>query len=177
MVGEQQKKIFTGRMFLASILGFFTLVIGVNMIMAYFALDTFSGLETEDAYVKGRDYNDEIGRKKTQAALGWTVAFTHSTPQPGKLILEALYRDSAGAGVTALSVKAALRRPARSDLDQALMLLPDGLGRYVGVVDLTADGRWYLRLDASLQTGQTYRSEHELWVNPVQKSNNETSSQ
>ena len=51
---------FTGRKFLITIVTFFTVVIGANVIMATFALSEFDGVVEEDAYRKGRDYNDQL---------------------------------------------------------------------------------------------------------------------
>ena len=41
----------------------------VNGVMVYFALDTFSGLETRDAYRKGMQYNRNIEKARAQEAL------------------------------------------------------------------------------------------------------------
>ena len=53
----------TGRHVLAMVLAFFTVVMGVNAIFAYIAISGFSGIETEDAYVKGLAYNETFGRR------------------------------------------------------------------------------------------------------------------
>ena len=63
----------TGRHVLIAILAFFGVIFAVNGVMTYIALDSFSGLATEDAYRKGLRYNEQIAAADAQAAKGWRV--------------------------------------------------------------------------------------------------------
>ena len=68
---DKNTRQFTGKHFLIFIVSFFVVIIAANGMMAYFAIDTFSGLETDDAYRKGRDYNRTLELAQKQAELGW----------------------------------------------------------------------------------------------------------
>ncbi|HEX7776770.1 MAG TPA: FixH family protein, partial [Parvibaculum sp.] len=50
----------TGRRFLFVLLASFALVFGVNGILIYKALSTFDGIEVDDAYQRGRAYNQTL---------------------------------------------------------------------------------------------------------------------
>lgn len=47
-------------------------VVVVNGFMAFYAISTFTGLTTGQAYDRGRAYNDVLEEAARQDALGWT---------------------------------------------------------------------------------------------------------
>ena len=62
-------KELTGRHVLYMILGFFGVVLLANVVFVYLAMDTFTGLATEGAYVKGLSYNlSKISRYSSRFA-------------------------------------------------------------------------------------------------------------
>ena len=75
--------------------------IAVNGVFTYFALESFGGLETEQAYLKGLDYNRTLEAAAAQRERGWQVELEQ---EPG----------SAGAGQDRLGDLALLDR--RQDL-------------------------------------------------------------
>ena len=60
----------TGRHVLAITVSAFAVIIGVNVLLAVKAVSTFPGLEVENSYVAGQDFNE---RKAAQEALGWVM--------------------------------------------------------------------------------------------------------
>ncbi|WP_339691651.1 FixH family protein [uncultured Parasphingorhabdus sp.] len=67
-------KKFTGYHAAAIIVAFFAVVVCVNMVMARFALSTFSGTVVDNSYVASQKYNDWLAEARTQQAHGWTVS-------------------------------------------------------------------------------------------------------
>jgi nitrogen fixation protein FixH len=62
---------FTGRDMAFVIVGFFALVIAVNVTMAWFARDSFGGLVVDNAYVASQKYNGWLAAARTQEQLPW----------------------------------------------------------------------------------------------------------
>lgn len=62
---------FTGRDMAIVTVGFFALVIGVNITMAWFARDSFGGLVVDNAYVASQKYNGWLAAARTQEQLPW----------------------------------------------------------------------------------------------------------
>lgn len=122
--------------------GLFVVVVGVNMIMAWFATSTFTGLQTDDAYNKGLAYNQNLAMAKVQAELGWTVD-TRAEPLGGhRAALAVSYRDRSGRPVEGLEVRAKLVRPTAKGLDREAVLTAAAAGSYGATVELPADGVW-----------------------------------
>ena len=55
---------------------FFATFITVDIVFFVIANHTWRGLQTEDGYQKGRDYNDTIEKVKQQKSLGWSLKST-----------------------------------------------------------------------------------------------------
>jgi nitrogen fixation protein FixH len=53
--------------------GGMVLVVVVNGLMAFYAVSTFTGLTTGQAYDRGRAYNNVLEEAARQDALGWTA--------------------------------------------------------------------------------------------------------
>jgi nitrogen fixation protein FixH len=66
-------KRFTGWHFTAIIVGFFGVVIAVNITMAMFATRTFGGVVVENSYVASQEYNEWLEAARKQSRLGWEI--------------------------------------------------------------------------------------------------------
>lgn len=154
----------TGTKVLIWFLGFFFVVIGANITMSWFALSTFSGVETEDAYSKGRDYNEEIARAKAERDLGWVIKVEASSPGPGETFLTLTITDKEGSALEALDVSGLLVRVVHEGSDQPIIFAPLGQGRYVAAARLPLPGRWQLRAEVKDAAGKTRNIIHDLVV-------------
>ena len=67
----EKKKQFTGTHFLISILAFFGVIVGMNIVFIYHATTTWTGLSKENAYVDGLNYNRTIEAAEVQKKLNW----------------------------------------------------------------------------------------------------------
>lgn len=61
----------TGRTVLICLIAFFGVVIGANLTLAKFAIDTLPGTEVDSAYSASLAYEREIGAAREQAARAW----------------------------------------------------------------------------------------------------------
>lgn len=124
------------------------LVVAVNGILVILANDTWSGLETHNAYRKGIEYNKALAGAKAQAALGWTMdmAFADGGGHRGDLTVT--FRDGDGGAVTGLEVEARIIRPTHEGYDQTAALGHRGGGVYGAAVTLPLPGQWAVRIHA-----------------------------
>ena len=154
-----------GRHVLLILVGFFLVVFAVNGFMAYKAELTFAGLDTNDPYRKGLDYNERIAAARAQSRLGWRDRTDYV---PATRRLRVTLTDKAGGAVSGLTVTAELERPATSRFDQKLSLKQMGSGIYEADVSGLEPGTWTVTLwarngedDAAL-----YQARRRLWIKP-----------
>ena len=146
----------------------FLVMLAANAALVYFALGSFSGLETEDAYRRGVTYNAALAAARKQAERGWRVALdAEALPAADggprrTLDLVASFADRTGWPLGDLSVRALLVRPTHAGHDLEVALPHLGTGRYGAQVLLPLPGQWELRLVAArgAETWQTSRRLH-----------------
>ncbi|MHA6719858.1 FixH family protein [Sphingomonas sp. RS6] len=133
---------FTGWHMAAILIGFFGVVIAVNLVMATNAVRTFGGVVVDNSYVASQYFNRWLAEGREQAAQGWR-AEAHGTPD-GALVVA--LRDARGpirqAIVTVEAEHPLGRVPGRS-----IALTTLGDGRYAAPHALSA-GRWRVRIHA-----------------------------
>jgi nitrogen fixation protein FixH len=137
----------TGPKFFAIFASFFVVIIGVNLVMAFQAINTFPGLEVANSYVASQTFDDD---RASQEALGWSAsALVHE----GELILSLTGMDGQPAEVA--SVAGIFGRPTSQRDDQLPAFTFDGtVWRAPVLSDL---GQWNLRLDALATDGTSFR--------------------
>ncbi|MDR2858255.1 MAG: FixH family protein [Novosphingobium sp.] len=144
---------FTGRHMAAIMVGFFAVVIAVNLFMAREASATFGGVVVENSYVASQHFNRWLDEAHAEDALGWQAAL--SRRRDGRVVLALT-----GSGAVPDRVTAIARHPLGRQPDFALDFAPDGAGRLVSAEVLPA-GRWRLRLEVRAK-GKLWRSEGEV---------------
>lgn len=145
-MGETKGRPLTGRMVLAIAVSAFGVIIAVNLALAWFAVETFPGLEVENSYVASQGFNDRL---REQRSLGWR---TEADLTGGRLTLRILGRDGQPAPVA--SVSAILGRPTTEREDTTPDLRFEG-GAFVADVDVDY-GNWDLRIDARAADNSEY---------------------
>jgi nitrogen fixation protein FixH len=148
-------KAFTGYHMAAILIGFFGIVIAVNIYMAKVAIGTFGGTVVDNSYVASQNYNKWLAEADKEAALGWTVGATRLAD--GRLNLTVSDRGAAGAGFT-LFAKA--EHPLGRTPERKLQFTAQGDGSYVSR-DRLPGGRWLLRIEVS-RGGDRYRTTAEI---------------
>lgn len=138
MMVQSQPRPLTGRKVLVIVVSAFSIIVTVNLVMAYFAVNTFPGLEVRNSYVSSQGFNDRLAR---QRALGWE---TDAAMQAGVLTLQITGPDGAPAAVE--TITAILGRPTTERDDRTVAFTRSGDG-FVATID--ADyGNWDLRFTA-----------------------------
>lgn len=129
----------TGRMVLAMLLGFFGVIIAVNMTMLRLASSTFSGLGDKNAYVAGLSYNKAIAGAREQDQRGWKIDADLQRVAPGRSVVNVTRADTGAFANVDVSVR--FQHPASSYLDKVIALAPAGANAWRAAIDLPA-GAW-----------------------------------
>lgn len=147
----------TGRMVMLSVVGFFIIVIGVNVGMAFIAVETFSGLQTEKPYENGLAFNREIKKSQEQAALGWRVEELIIRGADNVVDMEIAVRDEQAQAVKGLMISAIMKSPADYRKDCRSELIDDAQGKYRAQFPCSA-GQWDVEIVARRGGDVIYRS-------------------
>ncbi|MCF2514717.1 FixH family protein [Sphingomonas sp. G124] len=124
-------KRFTGWHFTAIIVGFFGVIIAVNVTMAMFATRTFGGVVVENSYVASQEYNGWLEAARKQSRLGWEI-------KPG---LDAQRRVLVSVNVEGAKVSGFARHPLGRAED-----LPLTFGDDLRSAQALPPGRWAIHL-------------------------------
>lgn len=130
----------TGRHATLILVGFFAVVIAVNITMARLATSTFGGKLADNGYVASQDYNKWIAAARAQDQLGWSVA---AGAEDGHLVVTAK-------GVENAQVTAVANHPLGLEAQRVLAMEPTGPATARSRQALPP-GRWKLHL--TLQQG------------------------
>lgn len=160
----RSERALSGRQILGIALGFFGLVITANAVFVYFAISSFTGVETPNAYSKGLDYNRAIEAAQAQAALGWTVTLDHSDVLEKAAGLRVTVADPDGRPIDGLQVTAELRRPTHEGYDQTADLMALGDGHYAGDIAVPLPGQWDAYIHALRGGDERYTIKQRLWL-------------
>ena len=120
------------------------LVVMVNGVMVFFAVGTWTGLETEGHYEKGLAYNDNLAAAAAQAERGWQVELAYE--RGGAVSVS--FRDRGGEPLSDLVVQVLAVRPTHQGYDTSVDMVHAGDGRYEGRLVLPLSGLWELRIHA-----------------------------
>jgi nitrogen fixation protein FixH len=120
----------------------FAVVILVNGIMVYFAMASFTGLQTEGHYQRGLDYNEVLAGERARDALGWTVDLDFQETGDGRGRLSVQAADKAGNPLKDAGVMVRLARPVQAGYDMDVTLPAAGDGLYAAEVELPLRGQW-----------------------------------
>ncbi|WP_420404823.1 FixH family protein [Nisaea sp.] len=158
----------TGKHVLFTLLGFFAVVIGVNVVFIVVALDSWTGLTTATSYQEGLRYNIAIDQAAEQRARGWSADLTvirdSAKPDSISVTVSAVLADKEGKPLPLRTVTLSFRHPINERFDQAATLMPAGIGRYEGTADLPVAGNWDTRLTAMTEGGISFRQDGSLWI-------------
>ncbi len=152
----------TGRLVLVSLLAFFAVVIGVNVVMMTLAISTMPGTEVESPYLAGIKYNGEITSARAQAERGWRLTSHVARGIDGRVAVTVEARDRAGVPLAGLAMSLRLARPTDSRADHAVVLTERSGGTYVGEAADVVAGIWDLELEADRGTERMFLSKNRI---------------
>jgi len=144
---------------------FFAVMFIANGTMVYFAVTTFTGVETNSAYRDGLSYNKKLEAQAIQRALGWqtALAFEHGRDQSGSLQLTLSDRD--GGAINGADVVVHFVRPTHAGSDFQDRLDPRGSGRYATEVAFPLPGLWDVEMTIQHPRGQ-HRFKERVFIKP-----------
>ncbi len=147
-------KPLTGVHVFAIFAGAFSIIIAVNLTLAYKAVATFPGLETKNSYVASQTFDVD---RNAQLALGWDV----SADLDGTDLILAI--DDAIGPVVPTIVSATLGRATHVGEDQTPAFTHNGTA-FIAPVGELGRGNWNLRLVAQAPDGTLFRQRIVIWV-------------
>ncbi|MEZ5824053.1 MAG: FixH family protein [Geminicoccaceae bacterium] len=122
--------------------GFFGIVVAVNVTMIFIAGRSWTGLTTHGAYEKGLAYNENLDAAQSQEELGWSILFTTELVDglDGKLAI--VLRDRDGKPIDDADIEVSFERPTHEGFD--FTVIPDGTGegRYEAEFTAGLSGAW-----------------------------------
>ncbi len=143
----------------------FGVVLAANGAMVYFALDSWTGLETQQYYEKGLAYNRVLEAVAAQKALGWRVRLDLE-PLAGRRVRVALrLADRDGVPLTGAEATVRFVRPTSEGHDFDVPLEPRGGGRYRAEVEVPLYGVWDVRASIRHRHGR-YQTTRRLVLRP-----------
>jgi nitrogen fixation protein FixH len=157
MVETKPEFRLTGAKVLLLLVGFFVTIMAVNFLMAYYAIHTFSGMQTEKPYESGLAYNRAIAEAKALTALGWKADIHSDRSADGTVSLDVSMADTSGIPLADLAVHARLRSPIDSKRDHEVAFSNEGNGLYRGSTGAEA-GQWDLEVSAERNGAVQFRS-------------------
>lgn len=137
----------TGRHVLAITVTAFSIIIGVNVLMAVKAVSTFPGLEVDNSYVASQSFDRD---RAAQQALGWKV----SADYDGKELVLAI-RDAQGNPARIRDLAVTVGRPTYIADDQHPQMTYRG-GLYSAPMVLKP-GLWNIHVVAKAWDGTEFR--------------------
>ncbi|WP_319802012.1 FixH family protein [Azospirillum fermentarium] len=141
----------------------FMVVLAVNGVMIYVATSTYTGLETEEHFMKGIKYNDDLAGARAQAARAWKVSLDFTSPEDRKGLVAVTLHDKYGNLLKDARVTVSFTRPTNQGYDQTLDLPYLGEGRYAQPVEFAMAGVWDMRVKIDHSTGD-YQDQKRVWV-------------
>ena len=161
LIPAPQPRPLTGRFVLISLLTFFGVIIGVNIIMARLAMSTFGGVETESSYKAGLAFRGEEQAAEQQAERHWRVEARIADLGGGGRSIIVTARDASGSPLTGLDADARLSHPTDARRDVPLVLTDLGGGMFRASIEAPA-GAWDFVIDLSQGGARLFRSKNRV---------------
>lgn len=158
-------KPITGRFVLISLIVFFGIIIGINVLMMKLAIATLPGTEVDSPYAASLAYGSEIAAAQAQAARGWAVNAHLARNADGSADLRVEAKDHSGKPLSDVVFTAHLERPADRRLDRMVDLTPIAIGVFGGVAAELAAGQWDLVLDGERDGARVFLSRNRVILN------------
>lgn len=138
----------TGRHVLGVTVGAFSIIIAVNLLLAYKAVSTFPGLEVANSYVASQDFN---AAKAAQLGLGWQMVPDYDEGEQ-RLYLTFTGADGLPADVASLDVLVGRTTEAADDQVPEMV---NAAGVWTAPMALTR-GKWLVRVEARNGAGTLF---------------------
>ncbi|HEY9219245.1 MAG TPA: FixH family protein [Phenylobacterium sp.] len=141
---------------LAGVVGFFAVVVAVDMVFLVQAIRTFPGQVSVTPYEDGLAYNRKLAQVEAQALLGWSAAAEASADGVSLTV-----RNARGKPVHGLAISGLLQRPATETGAHTLAFREAAPGLYFARQPGLA-GAWDLTAEARTPAGRSFQAERRL---------------
>jgi nitrogen fixation protein FixH len=156
------RRTLTGRAVLVWLVAFFLVVFGVNGVMAWLAVSSFTGTVVDSVYNAGQRFNGEIDAARSQMARHWAVTLDVERGADGGAAVRVMARDGAGVPVSGVSARVELQRPTDRHGDVTLELNDRGGGEFAGQVAALEAGQWDVVTTLAGSDGPVFRSRNRV---------------
>ena len=136
-----RRKRLTGVHVASIFVGFFGVVIAVNVLMATLATSTFGGIVVENSYVASQHFNNWLDEAAREKAMGWAASIHRDQSGQATIALT----DAKGQPLTGAKVEVDAVHPLGRVPDHELAVHEVSPGIYAAPL---AAGRWRLRVTA-----------------------------
>jgi nitrogen fixation protein FixH len=150
----------TGRSVLWFLIGAFGVVLSVNGVMIWLALESWPGLVSQTPYQDGLAFNRVLEAGENQKTLGWLA--TVEAPEGA---VEISLRTGEGLPLSGAMLTVLAKRPTHEGSDVPLIVDETGPGRYVAALPLPIPGNWDIIIDAR-HGGSEFHAERRIFVAP-----------
>jgi nitrogen fixation protein FixH len=133
--------------------GFFLITVAVNGVMVFYALNSWTGLETQHYWERGTAYNTAIAGARDQRKRGWQVGIDFQATDLKSAHLAVDLKDHSGNVLADARVTAEIVRPTSEGHDFTVELSHQGQGRYTADFALPLPGQWDIRVIADHPQG------------------------
>jgi nitrogen fixation protein FixH len=143
----------------------FVAVLIANGALVYFALSSWPGLAYDNAFERGRKYNQVLRQEDRESKLGWRLdaEYESSDARTGTLTVRVADRD--GQPLTDLGLTATLVRPVGGSMpDRVLDLRAQAPGVYAARLDVPMAGQWEVRMIAVDSAGERAHESYRFFV-------------
>lgn len=154
---------FTGRKFLAILLGAFLLVTAVNGLMIWLALSSWTGLVSDSAYEEGLGFDRVLAESRAEATLGWQGKVTYDAVK-GRLSI--VLADRAGRPLSGLQLSAQWLRPTHEGFDREIALPELAPGSYGAAIRPPLPGQWDVRVTVKEGGRVRFHAQKRIMVQP-----------
>lgn len=151
-------KNFTGKHMLGVLVLFFGTIIAVNLVMATYAVTTWTGLVVKDDFGASQHYNEKLDSMRRQAALGWTGELNY-----GNELITFHLRDKEKQPIDNATVTVKVGRPTHEGADRTITLKRGPVDDYAADLKLLP-GIWNVEVDVKGARGEAYQQRVRLYV-------------
>jgi nitrogen fixation protein FixH len=163
MMAQDSGFVLRGKHVFFGVLAMFGVIVAVNLVFVYLAIDTFTGVTRENPYQEGLAYNEVLSARETLRDLGWQGDVTFTQVNSSEDSITVTLTDGAGAPLSGLILAGSLRRPTHEGMDQALSWREDAPGAYSALVTLPRRGNWDLEVTADDGRNPPFEMKTRLW--------------
>ena len=156
-------KTLSGRTVLLWVIGFFAVIISVNVYFITISVTSFSGEDEQKPYLQGVEYNSTLQHRAEQAALGWDASMSARRLATGMVRVAVALRRPDESAHDPVTLEGELRHPSNENRDRIFAMTEIGPGLYQADLKDIGTGAWDM-IVKSAQRQKPFEASRRLWV-------------